>query len=78
MKKAALLISAFLFIVAISFAQEPQKPVKKAEPAKTEQTDKSKADCAKKTDCSKAKTSSSCCSHGKPAAKPSKTDPGKK
>jgi len=50
LKKAAILISAFLLIVGMSFAQEPQKPVKKAEPAKTEQTDKSKADCAKKTE----------------------------
>ncbi len=78
MKKTAILISAFFLIVGMTFAQEPQKPVKKTEPAKTEQTDKSKADCVKKTDCSKAKTSSSCCSHGKPAAKPAKTDPGKK
>ena len=78
MKKAAVLIFSLLFFAAITFAQEPQKPVKKDEPAKTEQTDKSKADCAKKTECSKAKTSSSCCAHGKPAAKPSKEDPGKK
>ncbi|MBE0648674.1 MAG: hypothetical protein IH596_12935 [Bacteroidales bacterium] len=78
MKKTAILIATFLFIVGMSFAQEPQKPVTKTEPAKTEQTDKSKTDCAKKTDCSKAKTSSSCCSHGKPAAKPAKEDPGKK
>ncbi len=78
MKKAAILITSFLFIVGLTFAQEPQKPVKTNEPAKTEQTDKSKTDCAKKTECSKAKTSSSCCSHGKPAAKPAKTDPGKK
>jgi hypothetical protein len=78
MKKAAILIASFLFIVGMSFAQEPQKPVKTTEPAKTEQTDKSKSDCAKKTDCSKAKTSSSCCSHSKSAAKPATEDPGKK
>ena len=78
MKKAAVLIFAFLFIAGITFAQEPQKPVKKADPAKTEQSAKSKADCAKKTSCSKVKTKSACCAHGKSAAKPSKSDPGKK
>jgi hypothetical protein len=78
MKKAAIVISAFLLIVGMTFAQEPQKPAKSTEPAKTEQTDKSKADCSKKTDCSKAKTSGSCCAHDKAAAKPATTDPGKK
>jgi hypothetical protein len=78
MKKAAVLIFSFLLLAGLTFAQEPQKPVKKAEPAKTEQTAKSKADCAKKTSCSKAKTKSACCAHGKSHARPSKSDPGKK
>ncbi|MBC8457529.1 MAG: hypothetical protein ISS17_04580 [Bacteroidales bacterium] len=78
MKKAAVLISALFLFAGLTFAQEPQKPVKKAEPAQTEQTTKSKSDCVKVKECSKAKTSSSCCKHGKPAAKPAKTDPGKK
>jgi len=78
MKKAVVLIFALFLFAGLTFAQEPQKPVKKAEPAKTEQTGKSKADCAKKTDCSKAKISRSCCSHGKPGAKRAKKDPGKK
>jgi len=78
MKKAAVIISAFLLIVGLSFAQEPQKPVKKSEPAKTEQTTKAKSDCPKQNDCSKTKSSSSCCQHGKPASQPAPADPGKK
>ena len=78
MKKAAVLISVLFLFAGLTFAQEPQKPVKKAEPAKTEQTTKAKGDCARVKECSKAKTSRSCCKHGKPAAKRAKTDPGKK
>lgn len=78
MKKAAVLLFVFLFFAGITFAQEPQKPVKKEEATKTEQTSKAKADCAEKTSCSKVKSKSACCAHGKAAAKPSKEDPGKK
>ncbi|TSA28330.1 MAG: hypothetical protein D4R67_04090 [Bacteroidetes bacterium] len=78
MKKAAVLISALFLFASLTFAQEPQKPVKKEEVTKTEQTTKSKADCARAKECPKAKTSGACCAHGKPAAKPSTTDPGKK
>ncbi|MFH1936754.1 MAG: hypothetical protein ABIK52_04250 [Bacteroidota bacterium] len=78
MKKSAVLIFALFLFAGLTFAQEPQQPVKKAEPAKTEQTTKAKHDCAKVKECSKAKTSKASCAHGKSGAKPTKTDPGKK
>jgi len=75
MKKAAIFASALFLFATLSFAQEPQKPVKKEE-AKTEKaTPAAKSDCAKTKDCTPAK--SGCCSKSKGAA-PAKEDPGKK
>lgn len=78
MKKAAVLIFALFLFASLSFAQEPQKPVKQEEVTKSEQTTKTKSDCATVKECAKAKSSSGCCAHGKTADKPAKEDPGKK
>jgi len=74
MKRAAILISALFLIAGLTFAQEPQKPVKKSEPVKTESTKKDRKDCPPSKKCTSAKKSG-CCAHGKHASKPVKSDP---
>lgn len=72
MKKAAVILSGLFLFASITFAQEPQKPLKKGDKAKIEQT--TKKDCPKVKDCT-SKQKTKCCSHGK---KQTKGDPGKK
>ena len=74
MKRAAVLISAMLLIAGLTFAQEPQKPVKKSEPAKTEASKETKKDCPPSKKCTSMKKSG-CCAHGKTTSKPAKSDP---
>lgn len=73
MKKAAVLLSGLFLFASITFAQEPQKPVKKEDKTKTEKTT-AKKDCPKVKDCT-SKQKTKCCSHG---SKTQKGDPGKK
>ena len=77
MKRAAILLSALFLFAGLTFAQEPQKPVKKGHPAKTEQTKKATKECAHVKKCSSAKKSS-CCAHGKKPKKQAKSDPDDK
>lgn len=77
MKRVAILLSVLFLFAGLTFAQEPQKPVKKADPAKTETTKEAKKGCAHVKKCSSAKKTS-CCAHGKAAKKPAKSDPDDK
>jgi len=77
MKRVVILLSVLFLFAGLTFAQEPQKPVKKAEPAKTEKTHGTKKECAHVKKCSSAKKSA-CCAHHKKAKKPAKNDPDDK
>ena len=77
MKRVAILLSVLFLFAGLTFAQEPQKPVKKAEPAKTEKTIEAKKECAHVKKCSSAKKSS-CCAHSKKAKTPAKSHPDDK
>ena len=76
MKKVAILLCSLFLFAGLTFAQEPQKPVKK-EAAKTETTKEAKKGCATVKKCSSAKKTS-CCAHGKTSKKAAKSDPDKK
>jgi len=76
MKRAVILLSALFLFAGLTFAQEPQKPVKKSDPVKTEQTKSTSKDCPQAKKCSKVKAKHKC-SH-QHHAKPAKKDPEEK